>query len=126
MSKVRTPEPEGFAEFWAEWRQIARHTDGRGLARETYRKHILDGAEPQDIIDGVKWFARNLTERDRNGFVPLSSTWLNREAYLDFAEKEREFRARQEQRAANVVQMPAPRLPDNHFSRQWEQKQQKS
>lgn len=120
MSRIRTPEPEGFGEFWAEWRQIARHTDGRGLARDTYAKHLAAGAEPEDIVDGARWFARNLSERDRNGFVPLSATWLNREAYADFAQKERAFRDRQAERAANVVAMPQPSLPESHFSRQWQ------
>jgi len=47
MSKVRIPEPEGFADFWKVWLPIARHTDGRGLARETFRKHVLNGALPE-------------------------------------------------------------------------------
>ncbi len=125
MSKVRTPEPEGFSSFWSVWKTIARHTDGRGLARETFRKHVLMGAEPQDIIDGAQWFARNLTDRDRNGFVPLSSTWLNREAYIDFAEKERALQESQRQRQiaagqTNVVQMNRPVLPDTHFTKRYE------
>ena len=91
MSKVRSIEPEGFDSFWGQWRKIARHTDGRGLARETYRKHILNGAEPQDIIDGASWFIRNLSDRDRE-YVPLSSTWLNRGSYEDACEKERAFK----------------------------------
>lgn len=104
MSKVRTPEPEGFPAFWEQWRKIARHTDGRGLARETFRKHILNGAEPQDIIDGASWFIRNLSERDKE-YVPLSSTWLNRGSYEDACEKERAFRERQaEAPKASVVQ----------------------
>ncbi len=92
MSKVRTSEPAGFDLFWQQWRKIARHTDGRGLARETYRKHILNGVEPQDIIDGAAWFIRNLTERDKE-YVPLSSTWLNRGSFEDSCEKERAFQA---------------------------------
>lgn len=108
MSKVRTPEPAGFAEWWAEWLPIARHTDGRGLARETFRKHVLNGAEPQDIIDGAKWFKRSLSERDKE-FVPLSSTWLNRESYLDMAEKERAYQQRLSEQSTNVVQIPGPR-----------------
>ncbi|MDS1138594.1 hypothetical protein [Nitratireductor indicus] len=122
MRKVRTPEPEMFCDFWSVWQPIARHTDGRGLARETFRKHILNGAEPQDIIDGAKWFVRSLTDRDRD-FVPLSSTWINREAYLDFCEKERAYQARiaeMEHQRDNVVQMQRASLPENHFSRRYE------
>lgn len=93
MSKVRTPEPEGFSDYWKIWLPIARHTDGRGLARETYRKHVLMGADPQDIIDGARWYSRNLKENER-AYVPLSSTWLNRESYLDLCDKERAFQDR--------------------------------
>lgn len=116
MRKVRTPEPELFPEFWAVWLPIARHTDGRGLARETFRKHILNGAEPQDIVDGAKWFARSLTDRDRP-YVPMSATWLNRCSYEDLCHKERAYQARLAgmEQSANVVSMkPAPR-PANHF-----------
>jgi hypothetical protein len=108
--KVTNREPEGFVEFWSIWQPHARNTDGRGLARETFRKHVLNGAEPQDIIDGASWFIRNLNERTRE-YVPLSATWLNREAYLDFAPKEREFQAKLAARAdlTNVVPIkPAP------------------
>ena len=48
MAKVKTPEPEGFAEFWEDiWFDYRRNTDGRGAARETYRKHVLAGADPR-------------------------------------------------------------------------------
>ena len=120
MRKARTPEPEGFPEFWTEWSKIARHTDGRGLARECFRKHVLNGAEPQDIIDGARWFIRNLSVRDRDGFVPLSATWLNRETWADMCEKERAFQSKQQERPTNVVQMAKAALPENHFSRQYE------
>lgn len=121
MAKVRIPEPEGFADFWKIWLPIARHTDGRGLARETFRKHVLNGAEPQDIIDGAKWFIRSMSDRDRQ-YVPLSSTWLNREAYLDGCHKERAYQARLAgmEQSTNVVSItPAPR-PANHFLSRYE------
>ena len=119
MSKVRTPEPEGFGEFWAIWRPHARHTDGRGLARETFRKHVLNGVQPQDIIDGAKWFIRNLSARDRE-YVPLSATWLNRETWADLCEKERAFQERQNQPAeSNVVLIKAPKPA---FLQDWERK----
>ena len=87
-------EPEGFSIFWEQvWRPHARHTDGRGLARDTYAKHIKAGALPQDIIDGAKCFFRTMKDRDRD-YVPLASTWLNREAYIDLAEQERAYQAR--------------------------------
>lgn len=120
--KVRIPEPELFPDFWAAWLPYARNTDGRGLARETFRKHVLNGAEPQDIIDGAAWFLRNLSARDRE-YVPLSSTWLNRETYVDLAPKEREWKqrleARQTERPSNVVHInPQPAQP-SAFLRSW-------
>lgn len=109
MKKVRIPEPEGFAEFWSIWLPHARHTDGRGLARETFRRHLLNGAMPEDIIDGARWFLRSMTDRDRQ-YVPLASTWLNREAYIDLCEKERAYQARLNERPAeNVVSITPPR-----------------
>ena len=109
--KVRIPEPEGFQAFWDIWKPISRHTDGRGLARETFRRHVLNGALPQDIIDGTRWFVRSMKERDRE-YVPLSSTWLNREAYLDGCEQERSYQARLAEIEAKRTQ-PAPKpLPE--------------
>lgn len=119
MRKVRTQEPEGFLEFWAVWQPMARHTDGRGLAREAYRKHVLNGALPEDIIDGARWFLRGVKDKQ---FVPLSATWLNREPWPDLCEQERAYQARmsaREQRVDNVSPIRAV-LPANHFSRRWE------
>lgn len=92
-------EPEGFPEFWSIWRKHARHTDGRGLARETFAKHVKAGADPQDIIDGAAYFFRTMKERDRE-FVPLSSTWLNRQSFEDLAVSERQY----QQRKAEIEQ----------------------
>lgn len=86
-------EPEGFADWWAIWRPHARHTDGRGIARETFAKHVKAGADPQDIIDGAKCFFRTMKERDKE-FVPLAATWLNRGSYEDMAETERAYQSR--------------------------------
>lgn len=118
MSKLRTPEPLLFADFWSIWQPHMRHTDGRGLAREAYRKHILNGAEPADIIDGARWFIRNLKERDRE-FIPLAATWLNRESYTDFAAK---FRAYQESLDASAKGLVSqkPTAPKPKFLQDWD------
>jgi len=104
-------EPEGFADFWAVWRPHARHTDGRGLAREAFAKHLKSGACAQDMIDGAKYFFRTMKERDKE-FVPLSATWLNRGAYEDMAEAERAIQQRvverQKAAAPNVVTLQQP------------------
>lgn len=111
MSKRQ--EPELFPEFWEIWRKHARHTDGRGLARDAFAKHVKNGANPQDIVDGARAFFRTMKDRDRE-FVPLSATWLNRESYSDLAEQQRAHEAkvqenmqRKAEASANVVQMPA-------------------
>jgi hypothetical protein len=97
-------EPEGFKEFWEQiWRPHARHTDGRGLARDTFAKHVKAGAEAQDIIDGARYFFRSMKEKDRE-FVPLSSTWLNRMSYEDLAMQERAYQLRHGAGNSNVSQ----------------------
>ena len=98
-------EPEGFKEFWDIWRPNARHTDGRGAAREAFAKHMKAGASPQDIIDGAKCFFRTMKDRDRE-FVPLSATWLNRGAYEDLAIQERAYQDRKN--TGNVVPINRP------------------
>lgn len=124
MKKFIEAAPEGFETFWAIWRPVMRNTDGKGLAREAYRKQLLRGADPQDIIDGASWFVRNLSEKTRD-YVPLSATWLNRETYDGLCDKEREFKDRIESSQAqqNIVPIRVKaELPANHFSRQWEQR----
>lgn len=116
-------QPEGFEEFWQFWRQHKRHTDGPGKCRQMYARQIKEGATPEDLLLAADWHVRNTKDL---AFIPLAATWLHSENWRDEAPREREFRARLEQRTANVVQMmPTPRLPDNHFSRQWQEKQQK-
>lgn len=105
--KTREPDPEGFLDFWNCWRPFMRRTDGRKEARDAYRKHILAGASPEDILDGAKAFLREMPERDR-AYIPLAATWLNREAYLDWADKEREYQLRLADRAYNVVPISKP------------------
>lgn len=119
-------EQEGFDAFWEFWRQTKRHTDGRGKCRKEYWRQLSEGATAEDILLGAQWHVRNTKDL---AYIPLASSWLHSEAWRDEAPKERVMVARQEQRAleqsaANVVQMPKPALPANHFSRQWEKKQQ--
>ncbi|TGV15808.1 hypothetical protein EN816_00725 [Mesorhizobium sp. M8A.F.Ca.ET.173.01.1.1] len=120
--KAPDHEPEGFADFWAIWRPHMRRSDGRGDARKTYRKHILEGAEPADIIDGAKAFLRDMPEKDR-AYIPLAASWLNKEAYLDWCEKERAFQAKLAERAVNVVPIRAQSDYKPKFLRDWEARQ---
>lgn len=125
MKKLRLDESPEFKAFWAIWQPISRHNDGRGLARDTFRKHVEAGAPAQDIVDGAQWFIRSMKQKDRE-FVPLSSTWINREAYLDMAEFERNYQrqtAERAERAANVVPMNGPKLGQTAFLRKWNAEQ---
>lgn len=125
MAKTKAQEHARFTEFWEDiWRPNMRHTDGRGDARKAFNKHMDMGADPQEIIDGARGFFRFMKDDDRK-FVPLVASWLNKEAYVDWAEREREFQAKKAEREAreNVVPIRRAELPENHFSRQWERKQ---
>lgn len=86
-------EPEGFPEFWKTWAPYQRKTDGRGKARPAYKQMIDVGHVPADIIDGARWYVRNLTSEDERRFIPLASTWLRSERFADDCEKERNFQA---------------------------------
>jgi hypothetical protein len=103
MNKVREAEPSGFPEFWDIWRPHRRHTDGRGEARNTYRKHILMGAAPEDIIDGARGFFRFMAEKDKP-YVPLAASWLNKEAYADWCEQERAYQQKVQERLEREAQ----------------------
>lgn len=104
---MRKHEPPFFDAFWSLWKPHARKTDGRKLARETFAKHVREGADPEDIAFGAAWFLRTMKERDRE-FIPLSSTWMNRGSYEDDCILERariEKMAAIEARPSNVLPM---------------------
>ncbi len=99
-----------FLELWTLWRDHARKTDGRGKARPTYRKWILEGAEPADILDGVRWHLFSMKDADRP-YIPLLASYLNSERWLDDAEHWRAYQAKlaareQQKQEPKVVQMP--------------------
>jgi hypothetical protein len=99
---TKADECPEFVEFWQLWLPRARDTDGRGDARDTFLEHVSDhGADPQDILDGAKWFLRSFTEWK---YLPLAATWINRRAYEDFAERERAYHARIAELKAKAAQ----------------------
>lgn len=109
---TKADESPQFQEFWRVWLPAARETDGRGDARDTFLEHVNRGADPQDIVDGAKWFIRNLRDRE---FIPLASSWLNKRAYDDLAEQYRAYEARKAERqraqeqSTNVVSIDQDR-----------------
>lgn len=122
MSKVRTQEPEGFAEFWQEWLPVCRESDGRPKARAAYTQHILSGANPEDILLAARYHIRQRKHKGSLDWIQLASVWLNAERYEFEAEREREYQSKlAASQAQNIIPMnkPTPVLPENHFSRQW-------
>ena len=121
-----TPE---FQAYWNMWQPHSRNTDGRALAREAFRRQVLKGAEPQDIVDGAAWFLRNINERTKD-YVPLSATWLNREGWDGLCDKERQHAEHLANlpKAPNVVAMRATVgvRPPNHWLNDYEKKQEQA
>lgn len=130
MRKLREQEPDGFAEFWDCWRPHMRHTDGRGDARKAFRKHVLEGADPQDIIDGARAYIRNHLSLppEKQAFIPLAASWINKEAYMDWCEKERAYQARIQERRqqSNVVQIAPRPVKKTAFLELWERQKSES
>lgn len=110
-------EPDGFENFWIEWRKTKRHTDGRGKCRNEYARQLKLGATPEDILLAARWHVRNTKDLS---FIPLASTWLHSELWAEEAEKERQLQARQIDRAENVVQMKPLTNYKPKFLQDWE------
>jgi hypothetical protein len=100
--KIQQQEPEGFAEFWDEWRKTKRHTDGKGKCRNEYMRQLKLGATSEDILLAARWHVRNTKDL---AFIPLASTWLHSELWAEEAEKERKLQEHIAAHAENVVQM---------------------
>lgn len=119
---TKEDETDEFRTFWEEiWRPNMRRTDGRGDARDCFLTHVRSGADPQDIVDGARWFMCNLTARDKE-YIPLAASWMNKRAYEDGAELWRKLQkqiAERKRAPANDIR-PRDNLPENHFSKRWE------
>jgi hypothetical protein len=120
----RSEETPEFQEYWSIWQPHMNQFDGRGDARKVFFHHVEEyRADPRDIIDGSRWFIRDGGNQgvDRDG-KPVrihAASWMNKFAYEDAADKERDYQKRLAERESNVVSIK-PQLPENHFSRQWE------
>ncbi|WP_457103343.1 hypothetical protein [Mesorhizobium sp. URHB0026] len=105
--------------------------DGRGSARDEFFRHVEErGADPQDIVDGAAWFIRSGGQQETGYDGKLikchAMTWLNRGAYEDGADKERQYQAKLADRATNVVPIKPVSTYKPKFLRDWELKQQES
>lgn len=118
----QTHEPEGFADWWAFWRPHMRHTDGKSDARSAYTKALLRGALPDDLLTGAQGYIRFMPEKDKP-YIQLSQTWLNKDRWEDWADKEREYQSRLADRT-NVVAMKPVTTYKPKFLQDYERKQQ--
>jgi len=119
--KAPLQEPEGFSTWWTFWRPHMRHTDGKSDARQAYIKALLRGALPDDLLAGAQGYIRFMAEKDKP-YIQLSQTWLNKDRWEDWADKEREYQARIAARAENVVQMKPISNYRPKFLQEWERK----
>lgn len=107
----KADESPEFVAFWSLWRTHARHTDGRGDARDAFFKHVRMGADPQDLVDGAAYFIRTMRDKDRE-YIPLAASWLNKRAFEDMAEAERALQQKLRERAVpqpNVIALQQPK-----------------
>lgn len=113
---TKADETTEFLAFWECWKPIMHKNDGRGSARDEFFRHVEErGADPQDIVDGARWFVRNGGNAE---YKLHAQTWLNRRAYEDGAESERAYQASLIERSENVIQIkPAKKTA---FLEQWE------
>jgi hypothetical protein len=117
MRRFTEDQPPGFDIFWNQWKQTARHTDGRGKCRDQYAKQLKLGATPEDLILAAAYHVRNTKDL---AFIPLASSWLTAEKWRDEADKEREYQLRLAARAENVVQMKRVSNYKSKFLQQYE------
>lgn len=123
MRKVNTPEPDGFAEFWAEWQPVCRDSDGKPKAREAYIKHILRGVPPEDILLAARWHIRDRREKKTLPYIQLASSWLNAERYEFEAPQERAYQAHLAAKATQTNVVPITTAPKSKFLQDWERRQ---
>ncbi len=108
IATTKADEIPEFVEFWSAWKRFARHTDGRGDARDTFLQHVKFGVDARDILDGARYFLRTMKDKDRE-YIPLAASWINKRAYEDLAELERAYQAKYGASQENVVQMQPTR-----------------
>lgn len=106
-------ESPEFKAFWDCWRQFMNINDGRGSARDEFFRQVeIYGANPQDLVDGARWFIRGGGNQkvDWQG-SPIrkhASSWLATRAYEDGCEQERAYQARLAEKRATPSPKPLP------------------
>jgi len=70
--------PIGFEKFW----DIYPKKEGKGAAKKAYEKAIFAGASPETLLAAVA-LAKDKSDKWRDGFIPMPTTWLNQERWED-------------------------------------------
>lgn len=120
-----TPE---FKAFWEIWRQFMNINDGRGSARDEFFRQVeIYGADPQDLVDGARWFIRGGGNQGLdwkgNPIRKHASSWLATRAYEDGCEQERAYQQRMAEREAKTNVVPITTAPKSKFLQHWERRQ---
>lgn len=73
--------PDDFDIFWT----LCPRKVGKGKAREAFVKALREGADSEDIIDGMKAYRQHLRDHPPEDikYVPHPTTWLNQERWAD-------------------------------------------
>lgn len=114
--RTKAEETPEFVAFWEVWKPVMNRNDGRGDARDEFFRHVEEmGVDPQDIVDGARWFVRN--GGNSTDWKLHAQTWLNKRAYEDGAESERAYQAKLAQRSTAPAIVPQKKPK---FLEQWE------
>ena len=70
--------PIDFEKFW----DIYPKKEGKGAAKKAYEKAISAGASPETLLAAVA-LAKDKSDKWRDGFIPMPTTWLNQERWED-------------------------------------------
>jgi Arc/MetJ-type ribon-helix-helix transcriptional regulator len=107
----KADETTEFLEFWTVWKEIKNDNDGRHAARDEFFRHVEEyGADPQDIVDGARWYALKGGNRQ---FKQHAKTWMNRGDYEDGCEEWRAHVKKQEEQKQRIAAMEQAKRPDN-------------
>jgi len=123
-----TPE---FKAFWDCWFPHKNINDGRGSARDEFFRQVeIYGANPQDLVDGARWFIRNGGNQKPNWQGEImrkhASSWLATRDYEDGCERERKHQADMAEREAKTNVVPIKPQPKSKFLQEWERREAQS
>ncbi len=88
-----------FSDFWLiakRWRgSYSNPRGGRGGAEQAWNRAIMDGADPDEIVEGAQGYVDHIQADDvESHFVCMASTFLNQARWEQYADIAVEARAR--------------------------------